>query len=162
MNFSELRRLYILILIIVVLIMGLLVAFFIGKKQDKAFKNEDALYGAMVQHIEEKKFEDALILAEGIKEQQKKSEILNYATALIYGNTGDFDQAARNMQRALDLNPHKVEDSIFMLQFAEMLLFAERNEDAAVVLEKCATLPIPESYPQYMERIEQLQGQLNG
>lgn len=162
MSSRESMKKYILIGISILIVMGLFIAYFMGKKQDKSFQEADALYSALVQHIQEEKYEEALILTEGLKEQQIKSEVLNYITAIVNANTGDFNQATKHMERTLYLNPHKVEDSMFMLQFVEMLLFAERMEDAAIVLEKCTTLPIPESYPQYMERIEQLQEQLNG
>lgn len=162
MSFSSTNRKYIFIGVILIVIIGLFIAYFLGKKQDQKFAHEDALYNALVQHLQEEKYEDSLIIADNLKKQQQESEILNYAIALAAANTGEFEKAVSHMQRTMDFNPHKVEDSMFMLQYAEMLLFAEREADAKIVLERCTTLPIPETYPQYEERIQQLLSQING
>lgn len=61
----------------------------------------------------------------------------------------------------MDINPHKVEDPMFMLQFGEVLLFAERFGDSKIVLEKCREWGwIPESYPTYQERVTELLTQI--
>ena len=61
------------------------------------------------------------------------------------------------MQKAMDINPHNVENAMFMLQFGEMLLFAERFEDAKMVLARCQESGwVPEEYPTYQERVQEL------
>lgn len=161
MSLSNTSRKYIFSGFALMVIIGFIAAYFMGKNQDQKFDKEDTLYNALVQHFQEGKYEEALIIADNFKKPQQESEVLNYAIALAAANTGEFEKAVSHMQRTMDLNPHKVEDSMFMLQFAEMLLFSERNDDAEIVLERCTTLPVPESYPQYMERVQQLLSQIN-
>ena len=141
-------------------ILVLITASIIGNKQDIAFQNNNVLYGLMTQQLQEGNYSDALVAAEVLGESQKSSEVVNYFTALAAINLGEIDKALMYMQRALNINPHKVEDSMFMLQYAEMLVEAEKKAEAIQVLERCEVLSVPESYPDYKERILQLQEQL--
>lgn len=160
MNVSDSTRRYIVLGLAFFVLMGLISATVMGNKQDKAFQNNNVLYGLMTQQLQEGNYSDALVAAEVLGESQKSSEVVNYFTALAAINAGETDKALMHMQRALDINPHKVEDSMFMLQYAEMLVQSEKKDEATQVLERCEVLPVPELFPNYKERILQLQDQL--
>ena len=93
--------------------------------------------------------------------KQPKSEVANYLGGLISADNGDYKQSVILLQKTLDINPYKVEDPMFMLPFGEVLFFAERYDDAKVVLEKCREWGwVPESYPTYQERVTELLTQI--
>lgn len=160
MNVSDSARRYIVMGLSVFVILGLISASIMGSKQDKEFQANNALYGLMTQQLQEGNYSDALATSVVLGESQKASEVVNYYTALTAINVGETEKALLHMQRALDINPHKVEDSMFMLQYAEMLVQAEKKDEATQVLERCEVLPVPEIYPDYQERILQLQEQV--
>ena len=65
--------------------------------------------------------------------------------------------AAVHMQKTLDINPHKVEDAMFMLQFGEILFFAQRYDNAKTVLTRCQESGwVPAEYPEYQQRVQEL------
>lgn len=160
MNVSDSARRYIVMGLALFVILGLITASILGNKQDTAFQNNNVLYGMLTQQLQEGNYNDALATAELLGESQKTSEVVNYITALAAINAGENDKALMHMQRTLDINPHKVEDSMFMLQYAEILVQAEKKDEATQVLERCEVLPVPEIFPEYKERIIQLQEQL--
>ena len=160
MNVSDSARRYIVMGLALFVILGLITASIMGNKQDEAFQTNNMLYGVMVQQLQEEKFSDALATAEMLEEYLKSSELVSYLVSLAAINVGEIDKALMYMQRTLDINPHKVEDSMFMLQYAEMLVQAEKKDEATQVLERCEVLLVPEIYPDYKERILQLQEQL--
>ena len=48
-----------------------------------------------------------------------------------------------------------------MLQFGEVLVIAERKEDARIVLERCRDMGwAPEEYPEYQQRVNELLTQI--
>lgn len=93
--------------------------------------------------------------------KQPDLEVVNYLGGLIAAGNDDYSKGAILLQKTLDINPHKVEDEMFMLQFGELLFFAERLEDAKVVLEKCRDSGwTSETYPMYQERVTELLTQI--
>lgn len=161
MNLRESTRKYILLGIVLFIAVGLLSAKVLAKKQDNEFATDDALYQQITQLYSEGNYEQAAILSSELLLRQPKSEAVNYVGGLVAANTGEYAQAAILLQKTLDINPYKVEDAMFMLQFGEILYFAERYADAKIVLEKCREWGwAPESYPTYQERVTELLTQI--
>lgn len=143
--------------IIFVLAVGLFVASFMGKKQDNAFQTDQQVYQLAIQQLQEGNYDVALSEMETLQEHESDSESVHYITALAAVNAGGTEKALVHMQRVLDINPHKVEDSMFMLQYAEMLIGIEALDHAKIVLERCEALAIPENYPEYQEKVAEFQ-----
>ena len=157
MQLKESTRKYILLGIVAIIIVGILSAKVMGKKQDEVFASEDILYQQVTQLYSEGNYEQASTFASKLLLEQPKSEVVNYLGAIIAASNNDFTQAAILMQKTMDLNPYKVEDAMFMLQFGEILYFAERYEDAKIVLVRCQESGwAPEQYPTYQERVTEL------
>ncbi|WP_394188568.1 tetratricopeptide repeat protein [Paenisporosarcina quisquiliarum] len=142
------------------ILIGLFTANIMGKRQDEAFINDHHTYNQAVQKLEEGEFEEALKTTKVLEVSQSSSEAVNYIIGLSAANSGQYNTALLHMQRLLEINPHRVEDPIFMIQYAEILLTLGNQVAAEKVLNKCLELPKPTNYPQYEEKIIQLQEQL--
>ncbi|MER2108112.1 MAG: hypothetical protein ABS949_14345 [Solibacillus sp.] len=161
MKLTESNRKYILAGIVAFVLVGLFVANFMATKQDEAFMQEDMLYQQAIQMLNEGNFIDAYAMLQKVLETQPNSEDANYAMALVAANSGEFGRAAIAGQKTLDLNPYKVEDPIFMLQFGEILVSNERFDDAKTVLLECQKQGWePEEYPDYQQRVTSLLAQI--
>lgn len=157
MQLTESTRKYILIGLISFIVIGLITAKVFASKQDEEFLKDDILYQQTSQLLEEGNTADASIMINELLVRQPKSEAVNYLAGIISANNRDYKQSAILLQKTLDINPYKVEDPMFMLQFGEVLFLAERYEDTKVVLEKCREWGwIPEEYPTYQERVTEL------
>lgn len=161
MHISESKRKYILLGIVAFIVIGLITAKVLASKQDEEFLKDDMLYQQASQLLQEGNTADALIVVNELLASQPKSETVNYLAGMITAQTEDYKQAAILFQKTLDINPHKVEDAMFMLQFGEILVLAERYDDAKIVLERCRTSGwAPEEFPTYQERVTELLTQI--
>lgn len=161
MNFKESTRKYILLGAVLFIIVGIVSAKVLAKGQDAQFTTEDILYQQAAQMYNEGNYSEASVFTNRLLLDLPKSEAVNYLGGLIAANIGEYDQAAILLQKTLDINPHKVEDAMFMLQFGEVLVLAERNEDAKTVLVRCQEVAwAPESYPDYQNRVAELLAQI--
>ena len=156
-QFSETVRKYILVGLILLIVAGIITSKVLAKKQDEEFLINDQLYQQVVQLYSNEAYDEAKVYSSELLERVPKSEIANYLGGLIAAANNDVKQAAILLQKTLDINPHKVEDPIFMLQFGEVLVSAERKEDARIVLERCRDMGwAPEEYPEYQQRVNEL------
>lgn len=161
MQFTETTRKYILIGFVAFIIVGFITAKVLASKQDEEFVVDDKLYQQASELYNEGKYPAAGELINELLLRQPNSEIVNYLGGLNSANNGDYKQSVVLLQKTLDINPHKVEDPMFMLQFGEALFFAERYDDSKIVLEKCREWGwVPESYPTYQERVMELLTQI--
>ncbi|MEK4282873.1 MULTISPECIES: tetratricopeptide repeat protein [unclassified Ureibacillus] len=157
MKLKELHRKYILLGMIGFIIIGLMVAKVMAKNQDEYFLKNELLYDQVQRLYNEENFEEAAIYIEELLKNQPNSEVVNYMGGLISAINQDYNKAAILMQKALDTNPYRVEDPIFMLQLGEIFFKAERYEDAKTVLIRCQEWWWqPEEYPNYQERVQEL------
>lgn len=157
MRLKESTRKYILLGVIAFIVIGLVSAKVLAKKQDTQFATEDLLYQQASQLYSEGNYSEASIFINDLLLAQPKSEPVNYLGGLIAANNGDYTQSAILLQKTMDINPHKIEDPMFMLQFGEVLFSAERYEDAKLVLVRCQEWAwAPEQYPTYQERVKEL------
>lgn len=160
MLFSDSNRRYFTIGLVLFVIVGLVTASILGKKQDVAFQTESEKYNQVVQQLQDGNYEAALEGTKALEYSRQSSEIVNYIIGLVAVNAGEIDNGIQHLQRVLDINPHKVEDEIFMLQLAEAFVLGDRNDYAQIVLEQCKLFMAPESYLKYQERVAQLEKQI--
>lgn len=150
MRFRESTRKYILIGFVAFIIVGFITAKVLASKQDKEFLVDDTLYQQASQLYNDGNYPAAGELINDLLLRQPNSESVNYLGGLINANNANYNQSAILLQKTLDINPHKVEDPMFMLQFGEVLFFADRFEDSKIVLEKCREWGwVHESNPNY-------------
>ncbi len=154
-------RKYILLGIIIFILLGLFIASILAKKQDDTFETEQLLYGQALQLYEAGDYVGAQSVIADLTKERTDSEVVNYLGGLIEAQNGNYKAAATLMQKSLDLKPYKVEDPMFMLQFGEILLHAERYEDAKKVLERCKESKWePEDYPEYQTHVQAMLNQI--
>ncbi|WP_339263769.1 hypothetical protein MKY07_03095 [Solibacillus sp. FSL W7-1472] len=157
MQMTESNRKYILIGIVIFIIIGIITSKILASKQDAEFNHDDMLSQQASQLYNEGNFEAAGKVINELLLRQPNSEVVNYLGGVITANLEEYEQSAILLQKTLDLNPHKVEDPIFMIQFGEALFNAERYNHALVVLEKCREAGwTPELYPAYQDRVTEL------
>ncbi|MCM3636535.1 hypothetical protein M3152_02295 [Sporosarcina luteola] len=162
MRIQESNRRYIFLGSVLFVLIAIFVANVMGKSQDKVYVADEALYNEMVTQLQQGQYELALEKFHRLEKQQENSEVANYIVGLAAANAGHINMGVQHFQRVLDINPHKVEDSMFMLQFAELLVMANMMEEAEIVLERCEMLPTPEDFPQYQETILEMKKLING
>ncbi|ATP39027.1 hypothetical protein CSE16_02745 [Solibacillus sp. R5-41] len=161
MNLKESTRKYILLGALLFIIVGLISAKVLANGQDTQFTKEDALYQQAAQLYSDGNYAEALDYMKELLVAQPKSEAVNYLGGLVAANAKEYEQAAILLQKTLDINPHKVEDAMFMLQFGEVLVLAERKEDAKTVLVRCQESAwAPEDFPEYQNRVAELLAQI--
>lgn len=157
MNLSESNRKSILLTVVGVIIIGIIVAKWMGNKQDEQFVYEEQLYNTVAQYVNEENAQEASTYLQELLKTQSDDEEVNYLAAIVYAKMEDTEAAAVHMQKTLDINPHKVEDAMFMLQFGEILFFAQRYDDAKTVLTRCQESGwVPGEYPEYQQRVQEL------
>lgn len=161
MVLKESTRKYILISIVLLIVIGLVSAKVMGKKQDEQFAMDDALFQQVQTLYEEGNFEQAKPYTDELLKRQPDAELVNYIGGLVAANVGESEQAAILLQKTLDINPYKVEDPMFMLQFGQVLVSAERYADAQTVLVRCRDMGwAPEELLTYQESVAQLLAQV--
>lgn len=157
MRFSEINRKYILSGIVAFIVVGLIVANVMASKQDERFATNEALYKQAIQLQSNGDIEGALEAITQVLENTPNAEMANYLAGLITVQQGDMQQAAIFMQKALDINPHKVEDPMFMLQLGEVFVAAKKYDEAKTVLLRCQESKwAPEEFPTYQENVTSL------
>lgn len=157
MRLTESTRKYILFGFVVFIILGVITAKVMAGQQDEDFVSQNTLYQQATQFYSEGNYGEASKELQQLLKKQPNSEIVNYMAALASASNGEVKQSATLMQKVLAINPHKVEDAMFMLQFGEILTLAERYTDAKVVLIRCKQSAwAPAEYPDYQTRVAQL------
>ena len=161
MEFTYKSRRYIFLAFVLFIIVGISTAKVLGAKQDEKYLTQYTYYQQAQQLVAEANYTEADKYLHELLLEQPNSEALNYLAGLTSANLGDFGKAAILMQKTLDINPYKVEDAMFMLQFGEILLNSERYEDAKIVLTRCKEMGwVPEQFPDYQQRITELLAQI--
>lgn len=161
MTLTESVRKYILSSIVAFVVIGLIVSGVLASKQDKEFMMDETLYNHAIQLQSQGDLEGAEVALIQVLKKQPNSEIANYVAGLIMAQKGDMKQAAIHMQKALDINPHKVEDPRFMIQLGEIFVGAEKYDEAKIVLLRCQESGwILEDIPTYQEHVIALLAQI--
>ncbi|BDH60655.1 hypothetical protein MTP04_07850 [Lysinibacillus sp. PLM2] len=157
MKLKESTRKNVLIGMVAFIVLGLIVAKIMAKSQDEMFATQDMLFQQATYLNSEGEFLEASVYINELLKTQSESEEANYLGGIISANIGEMNQASILFQKTLDINPHRVEDPIFMLQFGETLFNVERYRDAKIVLERCQVSAwTPEEVPNYQEKVAEL------
>ncbi|MFP3919805.1 hypothetical protein U5N28_18530, partial [Lysinibacillus telephonicus] len=157
MQFRESTRKYILIGMVAFIVLGLIVAKVMAKSQDEQFATEELLFQKATQLSSEGNFKEASVYINELLKTKSDSEDVNYLGALISVNIGEIDQAVILFQKTMDLNPHRVEDPMFMLQFGETLFKVGRYDDAKIVLARCKESAwAPREIPNYQTKVSEI------
>lgn len=156
LEFDNKSSRYIIIGLLLTITIGIISTSIVGKRDNHKFLTEQKLYNQALDSMRQNDFESAYSLISPLKEKYRESELVNYSLAVAASNSGEEKEGYIHMQRALDLNPYNVEDPMFMLQFAQILVMNEKYKEASEVLAVCKKFTPPENYPQYQETIQQL------
>ena len=161
MTFTEPVRKYILSGMVAFIVVGLIVANVMASKQDEKFMMNESLYSHAIQLQSSGDLEGASVAIAEVLKQQPNSEVANYLAGLIAAQNNDNKQAAVYLQKTLDINPHKVEDPMFMIQLGEIFVATEKYEEAKMVLLRCQEWGwAPEQLPNYQEIVASLLAQI--
>lgn len=157
MQLRESTRRYILLGLIGLIMVGLIVSKVMASNQDEQFAKEDMLYQQASQLFSQGNSSEAAVYIDELLKLQPESEEVNYLGALISASNNKMEKSAILFQKTLDINPYKIEDPVFMLQFGSTLYSVERYEDAKIVLTRCKEAGwAPENYPDYQDRVNEL------
>lgn len=154
MRLRESNRRYILFGMVIFIVIGVLVAKVMAYKQDEQFTKEDLLYQQALMLFENGDYESAATYINELLTLEPNSEVVNYIGGLIAASNNELQQAALLMQKTLEINPHRVEDAMFMLQLGEIFYKAEQYEAAKIVLTRCQESNwSPENFPDYQANV---------
>lgn len=161
MRITDTSRKYILSGMVAFIVVGLIVANVMASKQDQKFATNEALYNQAIQLQVAGNIEGAEEAISQLLKNTPSSEQANYLAGLVAAQKDDMKQAAISMQKALAINPHKVEDPMFMLQLGEVFVNAKKYDEAKIVLLRCQESGwAPEEFPTYQEQVTSLLTQI--
>ncbi|MFJ7952320.1 tetratricopeptide repeat protein [Lysinibacillus sp. NPDC096418] len=161
MKFTDPIRKYILSGMVAFIVIGLIVANVMASKQDERFAANEALYNHAIQLQSSGNIEEAYESISQVLKNKPDSEVANYMAGIIAAQKGNMPQATIYMQKTLDINPHKVEDPMFMIQLGEIFVAAEKYEEAKIVLLRCQEWGwAPEELPDYQAQVSSLLAQI--
>lgn len=160
MRVTDTVRKYILSGMVAFIVVGLIVANVMASKQDQKFATNEALYSQAIQLQTTGNIEGAQEAISQLVKNTPDSELANYMAGLVAAQKEDMKQAAVYMQKTLAINPHKVEDPMFMLQLGEVFVNAKKYDEAKTVLLRCQESGwAPEEFPTYQEQVTSLLAQ---
>lgn len=162
-NMVEKRWKVVLTSMLIFILVGLVLANILRKDQDKTFENNYIEYNQLVEAYSTGDINSAFLIGTNLLKKIPSSEQVNYVTGLAALDSSDYNMAAVLLQKTLDLNPHKVEDPIFMINFGEALFYSEKLSEAQIVLMRCKDSGwMPENYPDYQNRVSELLDLIKG
>lgn len=141
---------------------GLAYTYSSAKGQDEQFLQSYSQFEQARTLFDHQQFDQALPLLQELEQKQPDSALIKNYLGIAYLNTGDIGAAVTKYKSVLDLNPYKVENALFMIQFGEILLLDGKKAEAVLVLEKCLTLAPPAEMPDYQVKVQELLAQANG
>lgn len=117
-----------------------------GKKQDKGFVEDYQSYQIALAQMQEGNYENAKEQLTKLHNNYPDQANITRNLGLLYAMEGDMDKAALYYQKAVEQRPFIVQEPMFSLQFAEILIEKEEYAAAKQYLEHCKTIAIPEEY----------------
>lgn len=147
---------YIVAAVVLFILVGFSYANISGNNQDEEFETANVLYQQAIAQLQEGNYEQSLELLKQVETVNPDSAKVKQYLGLSLASTGDYATAAEKYEKTIELNPHMIEDSLFMIQYANILILTEQKEAALVVLEQCESLRVPEEMPDYKEQVAKL------
>lgn len=150
---KEIYRKLILLGLVLFIGIGVFYTYNAGKTQDKGYVEDYQSYQMSLAQMKENQLEqpkrDLMKLHQTYPDQAN----ITWNLGLAFAMEGDMEQAALYYQKAVDQRPFIVQEPMFSLQFAEILIAEEEFEAAKQYLEHCKTIEIPE---QFVSRVDEL------
>ncbi|MEH7526429.1 hypothetical protein V7149_24665 [Bacillus sp. JJ1503] len=146
------RKLMLLGLVIFVGI-GIFYSYKVGKKQDKGFVEDYQSYQLSLTQMQEENYDGAKDQLTKLHNKYPDQASITRNLGLLYAIEGDKDKAALYYQKAVDQRPFIIQDPMFSLQFAEILLSIEENAAAKEYLEYSKKQGIPEEFKGHVEEL---------
>ncbi|MFC4410003.1 hypothetical protein ACFOZY_06065 [Chungangia koreensis] len=140
-----------------ILIIGIFTSITLSNNQDHKFIELQMRYNEGLEYFNNKEYENAYNSLNQIVDEFPDSEPVNYLYAISAVNTFHFKESLIYMERALDINPYNVENPVFMIQYAEILINADKIEEAKLVIEHSKNLEQPTNFPNFQERLKELE-----
>ncbi|WP_231584141.1 tetratricopeptide repeat protein [Domibacillus indicus] len=144
---------YIVAGIFLCLAIALIYTHFSGEKQDEKVTEIYYTYQQAFELLQQGQYAQALPLLEQVKAEEPDSVPVTHYLGMSYVNTNELSKASRAYKQVVELNPYKIEDALFMIQFADVLTLNGEKEEALTVLAQCKNLPVPASMPDYQEQV---------
>lgn len=113
----------------------LIIAFFIGKSEDKQFLVDQQEFSYAIQFIDEGEIESGIQLLNKLETDYQDNHLITWQKGWALGQLGQIDEAIDYFIEAQEQNPVLTRQPIFLIQFSWVMLNAERYEEAKVYLE---------------------------
>lgn len=127
---------WILLSLIVVSIIVLVVTYFVGKKEDERFAQDQVNFHLALKSFEEEgNIEHAYQLLSELQQNYDGNHLVNWQLGWTVGHMGDYKEGIKYFLKAQEQNPVLTRDPIFLLQFVWVMLQDERFDEAKVYLE---------------------------
>jgi predicted Zn-dependent protease len=151
---KEIYRKLILLGLVLFIGFGTLYAYIQGKNQDKRFIADYQSYQSSLAQLQEEKYDEAKEQLIKLHNDYPDQANITRNLGLVYAIKGDMEKAAIYYQKAVDQRPYIIQDQMFSLQFAEVLINIEEYEAAKQYLEYLkTTIGVPEEYIGHVDEL---------
>lgn len=148
---------YIFLSVFLFITIGLGYTSFIGKKQDVIYKQDFLQFQQAVQSIETNEQDKGIEALEELVKKYPNEYFIYYQLGMAYSAKTDFQKAAINYQKALNIRPALLEDQQFTFKMGEALFHIGEMELAQTYL----TMPVPKEFEKQKEQfLNELQSKL--
>ncbi|OMP66624.1 tetratricopeptide repeat protein [Domibacillus epiphyticus] len=156
MKLTDTAMRYIVAVLILTVVIGFIYVNIAGKKEEEKYVQEFNTYQNAISLMQQGDFKQAVPLLKQVEAEQQDSVPIKQYLGMALVNTGEVEEAVTKYQEVVDLNPYKIEDAEFMLQFGEVLSITGKHKEAKIVLEQCQKLAAPSGIPDYQEKVNLL------
>ena len=134
-------RNYIFAAVLGLTLISLLVAFMIGREQDRAYRDNYAQYQQAVTMMGEQKYAQALQTFRGLDADSQASYQIQYMEGFCAGKSGDYAAAAQYMQQARETRPALLKDQSYLQRYGVILYKLGEYERAELYLRESLKYP---------------------
>jgi Tfp pilus assembly protein PilF len=117
-----------------------------GKKQDERSIKDLQTYNLSLSDLREEKYDEAQEKLLDLHSSYPDQADITWKLGLSYAVDGDMEKAALYYQKTVDLRPFIIQEPLFSLQFAEILISNEEYKAAKQYLEHCKAIGVPEDH----------------
>lgn len=150
---KEIYRKLMLLGLVLIIGIGTFYTYKEGEKQDKRFVEDYQKYQLSLAQMNEDNFKNAKELLMSLHTKYPDQANITRNLGLVYAREGDMEKAALYYQKTVDQHPFSIQDPMFSLQFAQILVAEEEYKVARQYLEHCKTINLPE---EYVSRVDEL------
>jgi len=147
---------YIVLGVVVAIIIGLITALQLGKKQDEQFTMNQMQFNYAQQLMEEERYETGVEMMAEVMANSTPTAYLTQSYGYMNAYVEDYQKASELYLETIEINPYMIENALFMAQLSEFLVVTEQYDKALTVIEQAETLNPPEQLPNYQEILTNL------